>query len=48
MYREEQHRQWKKREEDERLAWEVKEERRCNDPKTWQLKHLSPYSCFGN
>jgi hypothetical protein len=34
MYHEEQHKQRKKLEEEERLAWEAEHERRHNDPKT--------------
>jgi hypothetical protein len=36
MYLEEQRQQRKKVEEVKRLPWETKEQRRCEDPKTWK------------
>jgi hypothetical protein len=36
VYREEQHKQWKKVEEEERLAYEAEHQRRCNDPINWE------------
>jgi hypothetical protein len=36
MYLEEQRQQRKKVEEAKRLPWETKEQRRCEDPKTWK------------
>jgi hypothetical protein len=34
MYREEQHKQWKKVEKEDRLVWETEQQRRRDDPKT--------------
>jgi hypothetical protein len=36
VYREEQRQQWKQVEEEKRLAWEVEQQRRSDDPKTWE------------
>jgi hypothetical protein len=36
VYHKKQRKQWKKIEEEERLAWEVEQQRRRNDPKIWE------------
>jgi hypothetical protein len=36
VYHEEQHQQHKKVEEEKRLAWEAEQQRKRDDPKTWE------------
>jgi hypothetical protein len=56
MYCEEQHKQWKKVEKEDRLVWETEQQRRRDDPKTWEYhiakveeknRHVKEVECEG-